>query len=63
MRTSIEIDDRLMQEAMRLSGLRTKKAVVDASLRLLAEMDPRDAREIMQEYEQEKQFRRRQIKA
>jgi uncharacterized protein (DUF4415 family) len=35
MRTSIEIDDRLMREAMRCSGARTKKAAVEASLRLL----------------------------
>ena len=36
MRTSIEIDDRLMREAMRRSGARTKKAAVEAALRLLA---------------------------
>jgi len=35
MRTSIEIDDRLMREAMRCSGARTKKAAVQAALRLL----------------------------
>ena len=35
MRTSIEIDDRLMLEAMRCSGARTKKAAVEAALRLL----------------------------
>ena len=35
MRTSIEIDDQLMREAMRCSGARTKKAAVDAALRLL----------------------------
>ena len=37
MRTNIEIDDRLMQQAMRRSGARTKKAAVEAGLRLLAE--------------------------
>lgn len=37
MRTNIEIDDRLMREAMRCSGARTKKAAVEAGLRLLAE--------------------------
>jgi Arc/MetJ family transcription regulator len=37
MRTNIEIDDRLMREAMRRSGARTKKAAVEAGLRLLAE--------------------------
>lgn len=37
MRTNIEIDDRLMRQAMRYSGARTKKATVEAGLRLLAE--------------------------
>jgi Arc/MetJ family transcription regulator len=37
MRTNIDIDDRLMRQAMRRSGARTKKAVVEAGLRLLAE--------------------------
>jgi Arc/MetJ family transcription regulator len=37
MRTNIEIDDRLMRQAMRRSGARTKKAAVEAGLRLLAE--------------------------
>jgi Arc/MetJ family transcription regulator len=37
MRTNIDIDDRLMQEAMRRSGARTKRAAVEAGLRLLAE--------------------------
>jgi Arc/MetJ family transcription regulator len=36
-RTNIEIDDRLMRQAMRRSGARTKKAAVEAGLRLLAE--------------------------
>jgi len=35
-RTNIDIDDRLMSEAMRRSGARTKKATVEAALRLLA---------------------------
>ena len=35
MRTSIEIDDRLMREAMRCSGARTKKAAVETALQLL----------------------------
>jgi Arc/MetJ family transcription regulator len=38
MRTTIDIDDRLLQRAMRLSGIRTKKAVVEAALRLLIEV-------------------------
>ncbi|MFZ0278897.1 MAG: type II toxin-antitoxin system VapB family antitoxin [Candidatus Sulfotelmatobacter sp.] len=37
MRTNIEIDDRLMRQAMRLSGARTKRAAVEAGLRLLAD--------------------------
>jgi len=37
MRTNIEIDDRLMSQAMRRSGARTKKAAVEAGLRLLAQ--------------------------
>jgi Arc/MetJ family transcription regulator len=37
MRTNIEIDDKLMKQAMRMSGARTKKAAVEAGLRLLAE--------------------------
>ena len=35
MRTNIMIDDDLIEEALRTSGLKTKKAVVDAGLRLL----------------------------
>jgi Arc/MetJ family transcription regulator len=35
MRTNIEIDDQLVQQAMRYSGVRTKKAAVEAGLRLL----------------------------
>ncbi|HEY6763891.1 MAG TPA: type II toxin-antitoxin system VapB family antitoxin [Candidatus Sulfotelmatobacter sp.] len=37
MRTNIEIDDQLMREAMRRSGARTKRAAVEAGLRLLAQ--------------------------
>ena len=35
MRTNIEIDDQLMAEALRSSGESTKRAVVEAALRLL----------------------------
>ncbi|HET7695600.1 MAG TPA: type II toxin-antitoxin system VapB family antitoxin [Vicinamibacterales bacterium] len=35
MRTNIVIDDRLMRQAMRSSGARTKRAAVEAGLRLL----------------------------
>jgi Arc/MetJ family transcription regulator len=37
MRRNIDIDDRLLAEAMRHSGARTKKAAVEAGLRLLAQ--------------------------
>lgn len=35
MRTNIEIDDQLMADAMRLTGLKTKREVVEEGLRLL----------------------------
>ena len=35
MRTNIDIDDALMDEAMRRSGLATKRAAVEEGLRLL----------------------------
>lgn len=35
MRTNIDIDDRLMQEAMQSTGAPTKRAVVEEALRLL----------------------------
>ena len=38
MRTNIEIDDRLMREAMRRSGKRTKRATVEAGLRALLDI-------------------------
>jgi Arc/MetJ family transcription regulator len=37
MRTNIEIDDELMRQAMRSSGARTKRAAVEAGLRLLVQ--------------------------
>jgi Arc/MetJ family transcription regulator len=37
MRTNIEIDDRLMRQAMQSSGTATKKATVEAGLRLLVQ--------------------------
>lgn len=37
MRTNIDIDDQLMSDAMRCSGATTKKAAVEAGLRLLAQ--------------------------
>lgn len=35
MRTNIVIDDELLQDALRVSGLKTKRAVVEAGLRML----------------------------
>ena len=35
MRTNIEIDDKLMRQALRVTGARTKRAVVEYALRLL----------------------------
>jgi len=35
MRTNIEIDERLIRQAMRFTGARTKRAAVEAGLRLL----------------------------
>jgi Arc/MetJ family transcription regulator len=37
MRTNIEIDDKLMRQAMRASGERTKRAVVERGLRMLVD--------------------------
>ena len=38
MRTNIVIDDALMDEARKLSGFKTKRAVVENSLRLLVQI-------------------------
>ncbi len=38
MRTNIVINDELMDEAMKLSGFKTKKAVVEEGLRLLVKL-------------------------
>ena len=46
MRTNIEIDDQLMARAMELTGIRTKRAVVDAALRALIE---RRSRQLLRE--------------
>lgn len=35
MRTNIEIDDKLIEEAMKISGQKTKKATVEAGLKLI----------------------------
>ena len=36
MRTNIDIDDKLLAEAMRAGGFKTKRATVEEGLRLLA---------------------------
>jgi Arc/MetJ family transcription regulator len=38
MRTNIEINDALLDEAQKLSGQRTKKATVEEALRLLVKL-------------------------
>ncbi|MDL1985547.1 MAG: type II toxin-antitoxin system VapB family antitoxin [Deltaproteobacteria bacterium] len=38
MRTNIVIDDTLMAEAMKVSALKTKKAVVESGLRLIIQV-------------------------
>lgn len=43
MRTNIEIDDQLVDQAMRSSGARTKRAVVEAGLRLLVKTHSQSA--------------------
>jgi Arc/MetJ family transcription regulator len=45
-RTNIEIDEQLMARAMELTGLPTKRAVVDAALRALIE---RRSRQLLRE--------------
>ena len=38
MRTNIEIDDQLIERALKATGLSTKRAVVEAGLRLLIKL-------------------------
>jgi Arc/MetJ family transcription regulator len=42
LRTNIEIDDKLMRKALRASGATTKKAAVEAGLRLLVRMQEQE---------------------
>ena len=39
MRTNIEIDDELIRDAMRVSGLKTKRSAVEEGLRLLVRLN------------------------
>ena len=43
MRTNIVIDDTLMAEAMKVSALKTKKAVVESGLRLLIQIKKQES--------------------
>ena len=43
MRTNIELDDALVELAMRSSGARTKRAVVEAALQLLVKTHEQSA--------------------
>ena len=43
MRTNIEIDDELMRQAMAASGETTKRAAVEAGLRLLVRLKAQEA--------------------
>lgn len=36
MRTNIDIDDKIMQDAMRAGGFKTKKETVEAALKMLS---------------------------
>jgi Arc/MetJ family transcription regulator len=38
MRTTVDIDETLLAKAMRARGLKTKKAAVDAGLRLIVQL-------------------------
>lgn len=39
MRTNIEIDEKLMKQAMKATGLSTKKAVVEEALRRIVDLE------------------------
>jgi Arc/MetJ family transcription regulator len=43
MRTNIEIDDKLMKKALRLTGYKTKRAVVEAGLEMLVRVKRQEA--------------------
>jgi Arc/MetJ family transcription regulator len=38
MRTNVEIDDKLIEEAQRLTGIKTKRAVVEEGLKTLVRL-------------------------
>jgi Arc/MetJ family transcription regulator len=41
MRTNVEIDDKLMKQALKLSGLKTKRAAIEEGLRTLIRLHQR----------------------
>ena len=43
MRTNVVIDDKLMETALKLSGLRTKKDAIEEGLKLLVQVKGLDA--------------------
>jgi Arc/MetJ family transcription regulator len=43
MRTNIEIDDKLMSDTLRLTGLKTKKEAVELGLRTLLRLQQQEA--------------------
>lgn len=43
MRTNIVIDEQLLTEAQRLTGITTKKGVVEAALKLLVQLKQQEA--------------------
>jgi Arc/MetJ family transcription regulator len=45
MRTNIELDDELVNEAMRISGIATKKALINKALRQFIDSD--DLKELL----------------
>ncbi len=44
MRTNIEIDDKLMKQAMKATGVATKRAVIDKALRKLVSLKVQEQR-------------------
>ena len=43
MRTNIVVDDNLMEEALKLSDIKTKKGVVEEALKLLVQVNRQEA--------------------
>lgn len=43
MRTNIVVDDNLMEEALKLSKIKTKKSVVETALKLLVQVKRQEA--------------------